>query len=104
MQKINKVLFSLLTAFMTINLSACNFVGQTYGEHGFLRGLWHGSIAIVALVVSLFTNVGIYECHNTGFFYNFSFLLGAVLFSWNFGIIAGLVSIVLLILGIVPFQ
>ncbi len=45
---------------------------------GFWLGLWHGIIAPVAFVVSLFTDtVSIYEVNNTGGWYDFGFLLGA---------------------------
>ncbi len=44
---------------------------------GFWLGLWHGIIAPIAFVISLFSpNVGIYEIHNSGGWYNFGFLLG----------------------------
>jgi hypothetical protein len=44
---------------------------------GFWLGLWHGVIAPVAFVVSLFTSeVGIYEVHNSGTLYDLGFVLG----------------------------
>jgi hypothetical protein len=46
-------------------------------QAGFLLGLWHGLITPIAFIVSLFNpNVGIYEIHNNGAWYNFGFLLG----------------------------
>jgi len=46
---------------------------------GFWLGLWHGFIAFFAFVVSLFrSSVGIYETHNTGFWYNFGFIIGII--------------------------
>lgn len=45
---------------------------------GFWMGLWHGIIAPVTFVISLFTdNVNIYEVHNNGNWYDFGFVLGA---------------------------
>jgi hypothetical protein len=45
---------------------------------GFWQGLWHGIIAPVTFVISLFNrSVGIYEVHNNGGWYNLGFLLGA---------------------------
>lgn len=45
---------------------------------GFWLGLWHGIIAPITFVISLFTdNVNIYEVHNTGNWYDFGFVLGA---------------------------
>jgi hypothetical protein len=44
---------------------------------GFWLGLWHGLIAPVTFVVSLFnSDVGIYEVHNNGGWYNFGFVFG----------------------------
>jgi len=46
---------------------------------GFWLGLWHGVIAPVTFVVSLFNDgVNVYEVHNNGGWYNFGFVLGAV--------------------------
>lgn len=45
--------------------------------YGFWWGLWHGVIAPVTFVISLFTeSVSIYEVHNSGGWYDFGFLLG----------------------------
>ena len=45
---------------------------------GFWDGLWHGIIAPITFIVSLFTdNVTPYDVNNTGGWYNFGFLLGA---------------------------
>lgn len=45
---------------------------------GFWRGLWHGIIAPITFIVSLFTSeVNVYEVHNSGGWYNFGFILGA---------------------------
>ncbi|HUP17910.1 MAG TPA: hypothetical protein VM848_17915 [Acidimicrobiia bacterium] len=45
---------------------------------GFLFGLWHGIIAPVTFIISLFTdNVNLYEVHNNGNWYDFGFVLGA---------------------------
>ncbi len=45
---------------------------------GFWYGVWHGMISPVTFVISLFNdNVGMYEIHNNGAWYNLGFLLGA---------------------------
>lgn len=45
---------------------------------GFWPGLWHGIIAPVTFVISLFTdNVNFYEVQNNGNWYDFGFVLGA---------------------------
>ena len=47
---------------------------------GFLLGVWHGFIVVVAFVVSLFSDsVGVYEVHNTGWSYNLGYLLGLLM-------------------------
>lgn len=44
---------------------------------GFWLGLWHGIIAPVTFVISLFTDsVNLYEVHNNGNWYDFGFMLG----------------------------
>lgn len=44
---------------------------------GFWLGIWHGVIAPIAFVVSLFSaDVGIYEVHNVGTWYDLGFVLG----------------------------
>jgi hypothetical protein len=44
---------------------------------GFWLGLWHGIIAPVTFVISLFNkDVQMYEVHNMGGWYNLGFLLG----------------------------
>lgn len=44
---------------------------------GFWQGLWHGIIAPVAFIVSLFSDkVHVFEVHNNGNWYIFGFLLG----------------------------
>jgi hypothetical protein len=44
---------------------------------GFWRGLWHGVIAPISFLVSLFSaDVRVYEVHNSGAWYDFGFVLG----------------------------
>ena len=48
---------------------------------GFLKGLWHGLISPITFLISIFSkNIRFYEVFNTGFWYNFGFVLGAGLF------------------------
>lgn len=47
---------------------------------GFLMGLWHGCISFITFVISLFSDkVNVYEVHNNGGWYNFGFILGAMI-------------------------
>ena len=44
---------------------------------GFWGGLWHGLIAPITFLISLFAEgVSIYETHNNGRWYEFGFMLG----------------------------
>lgn len=54
---------------------------------GFWLGLWHGLIAPITFIVSLFKeDVGVYEVHNNGKWYTFGFLLGLmIVFGGNKG-------------------
>ena len=48
---------------------------------GFWLGLWHGFIALFSFIISLFKeNVGVYEAHNIGGWYNVGFILGVMIF------------------------
>lgn len=50
-------------------------VGEPYG---FFSGLWHGIIAPVSFILSLFMdNIAMYAVNNTGGWYDFGFVLGA---------------------------
>jgi hypothetical protein len=61
--------------------AGANPVQGTGEVAGFWLGLWHGFISPIAFVVSLFNHqVGIYEVHNNGGWYNFGFVFGASLF------------------------
>jgi hypothetical protein len=65
-------------------LSSCaaggNPAASPNAPAGFLRGLWHGFIILVTFVISLFTDtVSIYEVNNTGNWYDFGFVLGAMI-------------------------
>ena len=45
---------------------------------GFWMGLWHGLIAPITFIISLFTDsIEMYAVNNNGGWYNFGFVLGA---------------------------
>ena len=55
------------------NVEACT-TGHTYG---FFGGLWHGIIAPVSFVISLFSEkVAVWAVNNNGGWYTFGFLIG----------------------------
>ncbi|HEX5046829.1 MAG TPA: hypothetical protein VFX89_06870 [Gammaproteobacteria bacterium] len=47
---------------------------------GFLHGLLHGFLILFSFIGSLFTDVRIYAYPNAGGWYDFGFLLGAMMF------------------------
>jgi hypothetical protein len=71
---------------LALTLAACAAgpdtaaVGPGPGVAGFWLGLWHGVILPITFIVSLFDHgVGIYEIHNDGSWYDFGFVLGALI-------------------------
>jgi len=48
---------------------------------GFFAGLWHGLIAVITLILGIFTEFKIYEINNGGWFYDLGFLVGVGAFS-----------------------
>jgi len=84
----NKKIHLILLSFILLILAACtaganNMINTTnlQGEiAGFWQGLWHGLIAIVTFIISLFKdNVSVYEVHNNGAWYNFGFIFGMMI-------------------------
>ena len=78
------ILFAVLAAIL-VSLTACapgpNLGFKTADEEGeiagFWMGLWHGMIAPITFIISLFNrNVNVYEVFNSGGWYNFGFMLG----------------------------
>ena len=82
----------VLLATLVLVLSGCvaganDAAGGSGNADGFWFGLWHGVISPVMFVVSLFRDdVGIYEIHNNGRWYDFGFMLGvSIVFSGTAG-------------------
>jgi hypothetical protein len=81
-----KSIFLILIIVLTLLLAACaagpNQFRNTPNEDGdvagFWKGLWHGLIAPITFIISLFNkNVTVFEVHNNGGWYTFGFLIGA---------------------------
>ena len=85
-----KYLFRIILLIVVIaGLSACtaspnaleSMADAEGAIAGFWLGLWHGFTALFTFIVSLFNdNVGVYEAHNNGGWYNFGFILGVMMF------------------------
>ena len=83
MKKILKT--AAILALVALAFSSCAagpnpFMGQPRGDSapaGFFQGLWHGCIAVITFVISLFdSGVNVYEVHNVGGWYNLGFVIG----------------------------
>jgi hypothetical protein len=75
----------VLTCLLAVVLAACaagpnSAVGTPAAggtPAGFWLGLWHGLIAPITFLISLFNpRVNLYEVHNNGNWYDFGFILG----------------------------
>jgi len=76
-----KILLLTTIAVMLLASGCADYVG--FGEAmrvqpvGFWYGLWHGMIAPISWICSLFSdNVAIYAIYNNGGWYDFGFILG----------------------------
>jgi hypothetical protein len=81
----------LLSVLMVVVLDACAATQTVPLERagpGFWLGLWHGLIAPITFIISLFgNNLRIYAFPNAGLWYDFGFMLGIGGFSG--GVFAG---------------
>lgn len=70
-----------LLIILTITLVGC-FPTQSMDNEtaaGFFRGIWHGWIAPISLILGLFdNNIRIYEVNNTGWWYDFGFYMAII--------------------------
>jgi len=75
------VLF-LLIFVVTIVLTGCIPGDGSYSNDdpaGFLSGIWHGWIAPISLIVSIFkSNIRVYEVINSGWWYDFGFYIAII--------------------------
>ncbi len=84
---VRRVMLVVVLVGLTVLLAACTAGPNTAAsavpadqQAGFWLGLWQGFIIPVTFIVSLFNpNVGIYEIHNSGAWYDFGFLLGILI-------------------------
>lgn len=67
---------------LAVTCTGCFPGGDTYSpleRAGFFSGIWHGWIAPISLIVSLFSDsVRIYEPFNTGWWYDFGFYIAVI--------------------------
>lgn len=76
------IILVLLSLMLVMLLSGCIPGDGKATENrpaNFLWGIWHGWIAPVSLVISLFNrSIRIYEVINTGWWYDFGFYLAII--------------------------
>ncbi|WP_352419386.1 hypothetical protein [Proteiniborus sp.] len=72
----------ILTMLVTVLLSGCIPGDGSYTNSkpaGFLSGIWHGWIAPISLIVSIFRHgIRVYETVNTGWWYDFGFYIAII--------------------------
>jgi hypothetical protein len=85
-RRVGRLVWTVLIIGLLFTLASCaagpnpaRSVADQSGEvAGFWLGLWHGIIAPVTFLISLFSDtVNVYDVHNNGNWYNFGFVLGA---------------------------
>ena len=74
------VLVLLLVGVLLLQSCATQPAPPALDTPGFLRGLLHGFLILFSFLASLFTDVRIYAFPNSGGWYDFGFLLGAMMF------------------------
>ena len=76
------ILLGLMLIVLLAVISSCApGDGANSAEHpaGFFSGIWHGWIAPVTLVISLFSkDITIYEVNNVGFWYNLGYYMAII--------------------------
>lgn len=76
------LLLTIMIVIISITLAGClPGDGTSTNERpaGFFRGIWHGWIAPVSLIIGLFKgNIRIYEAVNTGWWYDFGFYIAII--------------------------
>jgi hypothetical protein len=82
-----KTLALIIVAFFLASGIFTNYAGHEYWQTdraGIFAGIIHGILAPLMLVVAIFTDYGVYELNNIGWFYDLGFIMG-ILFTWSGG-------------------
>lgn len=78
----NSVVVTACVFLFTVGCAGCFPGGDAYSpleRAGFFSGIWHGWIAPISLIVSIFSDsVRIYEPYNTGWWYDFGFYIAVI--------------------------
>jgi len=77
-----KIFLLILIVVLAALLTGCLpdiAVEQQENQAGFFMGIWHGWIAPVSLIASIFNkNITIFESNNSGFWYGFGFYIAII--------------------------
>ena len=80
MKKIGLILIVVIAGIAVITGCAGTEVVDTCvvgKEYGFFNGIWHGLVAVISFIGSLFFNeIAIYAVNNNGPWYDLGFILG----------------------------
>lgn len=73
---------AVFMAMLLLTLAGCipgDGANSPHKPAGFFWGIWHGWVAPVSLIISLFGhNIRVYEVFNTGWWYDFAFYMAIV--------------------------
>jgi hypothetical protein len=73
-----KIIFLIFLIFFFVGCFPTR-TSENENAAGFFKGIWHGWIAPISLVVGLFdNNIRIYESNNTGWWYDFGFYMAVI--------------------------
>jgi hypothetical protein len=90
----NKKTLIILFLFIVLAIISCtagpnelaNAIMKEGEPSGFWLGLWHGFIAPVTFIISLFKDtISIYEVYNNGGWYDFGFMIGIMVIGGGSG-------------------
>jgi hypothetical protein len=76
MRILNRVV-SVVAICLTVTACATQPPVTDLGSPGFFTGLLHGWFAPFALFFGMFTDIKVYNFPNSGWFYDFGFMLGS---------------------------
>lgn len=76
------IILSVISVLLLITLTGCIPGDGTYTVDkpaGFFWGIWHGWVAPISLIWSLFNeNIRVYEINNSGWWYDFGFYIAII--------------------------
>ena len=82
MKKKQVLVFAVLSIILIISLITCMpNPSQASGQapSGFFKGVWHGWIAPISLIVGFFNDsTRVYDPNNTGWWYDFGFYMAVI--------------------------